>query len=106
MREKLWRSHLPAAVPTAGAFDLAELARRYQLSGGYIRNATLRAAFLAAEEHVPLTQDHLERAIKAELRELGHAADPAYPASGGAAKLQDDQRELAGLDPSAAPTTE
>ena len=74
IREKLWRSHLPAAVPTAGAFDLAELARRYQLSGGYIRNAALRAAFLAAEEHVPLTQDHLERAIKAELRELDQDA--------------------------------
>ncbi len=30
----------------------------------------LRAAFLAAEEQ-SLTQDHLERAIKAEFREIG-----------------------------------
>jgi hypothetical protein len=64
-----------AALPTAGAFDLAELARRYQMSGGYIRNATLRAAFLAAEEHAPLTQEHLERAIKAEFREIGKIAE-------------------------------
>jgi len=75
MREKLWRSHLPTAVPTAGTFDLAEIARRYQLSGGYIRNAALRAAFLAAEEHTPLTQAHLERAIKAEFREIGKIAE-------------------------------
>ncbi|MCW5808464.1 MAG: ATP-binding protein [Deltaproteobacteria bacterium] len=74
-REKLWRAHLPAAVPTAGKLDLGALARRFKLSGGYIRNAALRAAFLAAEEHSPLTQDHLERAIRAEFRELGQLGD-------------------------------
>jgi hypothetical protein len=74
-REALWRSHLPAQLPKVGTFDLAELARKYRLSGGYIRNAALRAAFLAAEEHSPLTQDHLERAIKAEFREIGKIAE-------------------------------
>jgi hypothetical protein len=75
MREKLWRSHLPSELPTAGNFDLGEISRRYQMSGGYIRNVALRAAFLAAEEHSPLTQLHLERAIKAEFREIGKIAD-------------------------------
>jgi len=75
MREKLWRSHLPAQVPVAGAFDLAALARRFQMSGGYIRNAALRAAFLAAEEHAPLSQRHLERAVTAEFREIGKIAE-------------------------------
>ncbi len=75
MREQLWRAHLPPDLPVAGVFDLAALARRYRMSGGYIRNATLRAAFLAAEEHVPLTQEHLERAIRAEFREIGKLAD-------------------------------
>ncbi|HWO25980.1 MAG TPA: ATP-binding protein [Kofleriaceae bacterium] len=74
MRERLWKTHLPAALPVAGDLDLAELARRYRMSGGYIRNATLRAAFLAAEEHTPLTQDHLERAVRAEFREIGKLA--------------------------------
>ncbi|HEY1557833.1 MAG TPA: ATP-binding protein [Kofleriaceae bacterium] len=74
-REQLWRSHLPSQLPTSGDFDLASLARRYRLSGGYIRNAAVRAAFLAAEEHSPLTQDHLERAIKAEFREIGKLAE-------------------------------
>ena len=74
-REQLWRAHLPPELPTSGTFDFAELARRFRMSGGYIRNATLRAAFLAAEEHTPLTQDHLERAIRAEFREIGKLAD-------------------------------
>ncbi len=74
-REALWRTHLPADLPKSGTFDLADLAQRYRLSGGYIRNAALRAAFLAAGEHSPLTQDHLERAIKAEFREIGKIAE-------------------------------
>ena len=44
---------------------LADIARRYRLSGGYIRNCALRAAFIAAEEGGALTNDHLERAIDA-----------------------------------------
>jgi SpoVK/Ycf46/Vps4 family AAA+-type ATPase len=75
LREQLWRVHLPPELPTAGDFDLATLAKKYRLSGGYIKNATLRAAFLAAEEKTPLTQEHLERAIRLEYRELGKLAD-------------------------------
>jgi len=74
-RELLWKTHLPETLPREGTFDLADLARRYRMSGGYIRNAALRAAFLAAEERSPLTQDHLERAIRAEFREIGKLAD-------------------------------
>ena len=50
-------------------FDV--LARKYQLSGGYIRNACLRAAYLAAQEETSLHQHHLERAVTLELAELG-----------------------------------
>jgi hypothetical protein len=74
-REALWKAHMAPGVPKAGGFDFAELARRYQLSGGYIRNAAVRAAFLAAEEQSPLTQDHLVRAIQAEFREIGKIAE-------------------------------
>jgi SpoVK/Ycf46/Vps4 family AAA+-type ATPase len=74
-REKLWRAHMPPEVPTSGDFDLAGIARRYRLSGGYIRNCALRAAFIAAEEGGAMTNDHLERAIKAEFREIGKLAE-------------------------------
>src|SRR5512139_1075972 len=43
-RERLWRAHLPAQLPIRGALDLAGIAQRYRLSGGYIRNCALRAA--------------------------------------------------------------
>jgi hypothetical protein len=75
MRERLWRSLIPPQVPTGGTIEYAALARRFRLSGGYIRNAALRAAFLAAEEGVPLTQSHLERAVRTEFREIGKLAE-------------------------------
>jgi ATPase family associated with various cellular activities (AAA) len=74
-RELLWRAHLPPQIPRLEALDLASLAQRYKLSGGYIRNCALRAAFLAAEEGGGLAMDHLERAIKAEYREMGKLGD-------------------------------
>jgi SpoVK/Ycf46/Vps4 family AAA+-type ATPase len=75
MRAQLWRAHLPAELPRKGEFDFAALAEKYQLSGGYIRNAALRAAFLAAQEKTPLTQDHLARAVALEYREVGKLID-------------------------------
>jgi SpoVK/Ycf46/Vps4 family AAA+-type ATPase len=72
-REQLWRLHLPAHA-RRGAIDLAQLAQRYALSGASIRAAATRAAFLAVEEQAALSADHLERAIRAELRELAALA--------------------------------
>ena len=63
-----------AVEPVVGDFDFAELARRFPLSGGYIRNSALRAAFLAAQERRPLAHEHLLRAIALEYRELGKLA--------------------------------
>ena len=70
-REQLWRAHLPAELPIEGVLDLGCLARKYQLSGGYIRNACMRAAFLAAQGETALHQYHLERAVALEFAELG-----------------------------------
>jgi len=70
-REHLWRAHLPSELPIEGALMLDVLARKYQLSGGYIRNSCLRAAFLAAQEETALHQRHLERAVALEFAELG-----------------------------------
>jgi SpoVK/Ycf46/Vps4 family AAA+-type ATPase len=75
LREQLWRAHIPPQAPVAGAIDFGALARRFQLSGGYIRNAALRAAFLAADGNAQLSHDHLERAVRMELREAGKLSD-------------------------------
>ena len=61
-------------TPTAGNFDFADLSKRFPMSGGYIRNSALRAAFLAAQEGEPLSQEHLLRAINLEYREMGKLA--------------------------------
>ncbi|MCW5808783.1 MAG: ATP-binding protein, partial [Deltaproteobacteria bacterium] len=70
-RAELWRAHLPPELPRAGELTFDALARKYQLSGGYIRNACIRAAFLAAQEETLLAQHHLERAVALEVAELG-----------------------------------
>jgi hypothetical protein len=70
-RIRLWSAHIPPEVPVQGDFNFTELARRFPISGGYIRNSALRAAFLAAQEGQSLGQSHLLRAITLEYRELG-----------------------------------
>ena len=78
-REQLWRAHLPPALPVEGPLALDRLAHKYQLSGGYIRNACLRAAFLAASDDTALTQHHLERAVVLEFAENGKLSTSGSP---------------------------
>jgi hypothetical protein len=73
-RAQLWRAMLPAAAPVAPSIEFAALSRRYAMSGGYIRNAVLRAAFLAADEGREITEHHLERAARAEYEGTGKIA--------------------------------
>ncbi len=70
-RARLWSAHVPTDVPREGALDFDDLGETFPISGGYIRNCALRAAFLAAQERRPLTQGHLLRALQLEYRELG-----------------------------------
>jgi DNA replication protein DnaC len=72
-RLRLWNAHLPRALPTRGDLGLRELAETYELSGGYIRNAALRAAYLAAgrADSPAITADDLRRAIKLEKERVG-----------------------------------
>ena len=49
-RERIWQLLLPEAAPIAEDVDVAFLATQFKLSGGGIRNASLAAAFLAAED--------------------------------------------------------
>ncbi len=75
-RAKLWRAMLPAAAPVAPNLDVGGLAQRFEMSGGYIRNAALRAAFLAAEEGTPIMNAHLEHAARLEYEGMGKIVAP------------------------------
>ena len=71
-RERLWRSMIPATAPIAGAIDFGNLALRYKMSGGYIKNAVVRAAYLAARSpERALSQVLLEHAARLEWEEMG-----------------------------------
>lgn len=51
--------------------DLRALADAYEMSGGYIKNVALRAAFLAAAENKPVDMNVLRRAAALELEDQG-----------------------------------
>ncbi|MGH2841564.1 MAG: ATP-binding protein, partial [Solirubrobacteraceae bacterium] len=70
-RERIWRRLLPAQAPLADDVDAALLAGRFKLAGGSIRNCSLAAAFLAADEGAPIEMRHLLRAVAVEYAKLG-----------------------------------
>ena len=70
-RERLWRTMLTASASVAPGLDFKSLALRYEMSGGYIRNAVLRAAYLAAADGGTITQRHLQRAAVLEYTAMG-----------------------------------
>jgi len=73
-RELLWRRMMPREAAVDDELDYELLARRYELTGGNIRNALLRAAFLAAGEERGITMDHVQRAVALEYRDAGQIA--------------------------------
>ena len=69
-RERLWKSFFPAKVPL-GEVDFRALAEEFELSGGYIKNAAVRAAFLAAHDKSSINMSLLRRAASLELEDMG-----------------------------------
>jgi SpoVK/Ycf46/Vps4 family AAA+-type ATPase len=69
-REKIWRVQMhPRLTPLAQDVDFRALAERYEVSGGDIRNAVLKAAMAAASEPgsdltKSIAQRHLEQGVK------------------------------------------
>ena len=70
-RARLWRMLVPARAPLDDDVDLGFLAARFKLSGGAIRNCSVSAAFMAAEEGTRIGMDHLVRAVALEYGKLG-----------------------------------
>jgi len=72
-RAQLWRRHIPLEAPLAPDVDLPELAARYQVVGGLIRNAAVAAGFLAASDGGIITRNHFLWALKREYEKTGRA---------------------------------
>lgn len=64
-RRQMWTLHLPEAV-LADDVDVETLARLYAIPGGWIRNAAVAAAFLAAAGGERIGQHHLCAAVRRE----------------------------------------
>jgi hypothetical protein len=72
-REAIWRRCLPATAPFHD-INIRFLARRLEVTGGNIKQITIRAAFLAAAERsATIEMKHIVAATRAELLKLGMA---------------------------------
>jgi SpoVK/Ycf46/Vps4 family AAA+-type ATPase len=69
-RERIWRTLMPPRAPV-GVIDFARLGKTFELSGGHIKNATLRAAYLAAQRDRPLDYELLAEAAEKECAAAG-----------------------------------
>jgi SpoVK/Ycf46/Vps4 family AAA+-type ATPase len=70
-REEIWRRCLPAESHELDDATFRQLARRIELTGGHVRQITLRAAFLAAATGTRITLAHVSHACRAEFAKLG-----------------------------------
>jgi hypothetical protein len=70
-RARLWKAMLPKSAPVELEVDFEGLARKYMMGGGNIRNAVLRAAFLAADANETIGNYHLRQAAQLEYEAMG-----------------------------------
>jgi hypothetical protein len=70
-RAALWKKIFPRDAQLAADVDYDKLGHDYELAGGNIRNAAVRAAFLAAEADGPIDMKTCMLAAEREAREMG-----------------------------------
>ena len=73
VRARLWRSMFPAETPLAPNIDWERLGERWEMAGGHIKKAAVRAAAraLARGKDAVITAADLETAAQLEYREMG-----------------------------------
>jgi SpoVK/Ycf46/Vps4 family AAA+-type ATPase len=70
-RKRLWISMFPPKVPLADDIDWPMIAAKFEMAGGYIKKAAIRAALIAAEASRAITTADLLEAARLEYREMG-----------------------------------
>ena len=70
-REKIWRLCLPDGTHSLTDSLFWQLGRKIEVSGGNIRQITLRAAFLAAAAGDSIGFSQIDSAVRAELAKMG-----------------------------------
>lgn len=77
-RKRIWKAALPPAAPCDEEIDFDMLAASYDLAGGLIKNAVLRACVAAAELRKGLTTRLLAACAELELAETGRLVPEHY----------------------------
>lgn len=70
-RAALWRSMLPKEAHREEEIDFMALAREYDIAGGSIKNAVVRAALRAIATGAPVSTDLLRHGARLECEEMG-----------------------------------
>jgi len=70
-RGSIWHRVWPEQTPRSQDLDLSFLAKRFELSGGNIRNIAVAAAFLASENGRIINMAHLLHATRREYQKMG-----------------------------------
>ena len=70
-RAKVWEVLMPHEAPVAKDVDYALLAKRFEIAGGNIKNAIVRAAYRACEDGTDITMSHLREAARWECEAIG-----------------------------------
>ena len=52
LRQRIWEAHIPSTVKAADGVSWQELAVKYELTGGFIKNAVLSALSSAVARYV------------------------------------------------------
>lgn len=82
-REKLWRQLLPPATGLHDGVDFRALAEKFDMTGGYIKNAVVRAAVIAARAGRAMVADDLWMGAHYEYIEMGKVMPQMLPPRGG-----------------------
>jgi SpoVK/Ycf46/Vps4 family AAA+-type ATPase len=78
-REKLWRQLLPPATGLHEGVDFKALAERFDMTGGYIKNAVVRAAVIAARAGRAMLAEDLWMGAHHEYVEMGKVMPQLTP---------------------------
>jgi len=71
LRREIWEAVFPKGVPLSEELDFFWLAEQFALTGAYIKNIALSAAFLAAEDGTEVNMLHILKGLKREITKEG-----------------------------------
>ncbi|MBN1944304.1 MAG: AAA family ATPase [Bradymonadales bacterium] len=75
-RERIWKTLIPKQTPVEGEIDYGLLADAFELTGGQIKNAIIRAAYRCCSENHGLNQQYLEDAAQQQSKAAGRLIKP------------------------------